>query len=123
MNPRPALHSYVLQLSRKLGRLKRQPLPCAVNARRIYVLPTGVGLFFATLVLVMSLGALNYGNNPALLLALLLAGAGLASALSAHLQLSGVMVPPPPANTRMWPASRSFSMSTMYFRYSTWPPW
>ena len=92
MNPRPALHPYVLQLSRKLGRLKRQPLPCAVNARRIYVLPTGVGLFFATLVLVMSLGALNYGNNPALLLALLLAGAGLASALSAHLQLSGVVV-------------------------------
>ena len=58
MNPRPALHPYVLQLSRKLGRLKRQPLPCAVNARRIYVLPTGVGLFFATLVLVMSLGGM-----------------------------------------------------------------
>ena len=48
MNPHPALHPYVLQLSRKLGRLKRQPLPCAVNARRIYVLPTGVGLFFGS---------------------------------------------------------------------------
>src|SRR6185312_388181 len=33
------------------------------------------------------------------------------------------MVPPPPPNTRMWPAPRSLSMSTMYLKYSTWPPW
>lgn len=63
-----------------------------MDNRRIYVLPTPAGLFFAALVLAMSLGALNYGNNPALLLALLLAGAGLASALAAHLQLSGLVV-------------------------------
>jgi methylmalonyl-CoA mutase len=35
----------------------------------------------------------------------------------------GVIVPPPPPNTRMWPAPRSRSMSTMYLKYSTWPPW
>lgn len=77
---------------RRLNPPRRQPLPCPVDNRRIYVLPTPAGLFFAALVLAMSLGALNYGNNPALLLALLLAGAGLASALAAHLQLSGLVV-------------------------------
>ena len=70
--------------------VQRQALPIPVSARRIYVLPTGMGLFYAGLVLAMTLGALNYGNNPALLLALLLAGIGLASALAAHLQLSGL---------------------------------
>lgn len=70
----------------------RQLLPIAVAARRIYVLPTGMGMFFAVLVLAMTLGALNYANNPALLLALLLAGIGLASALAAHLQLSGLVL-------------------------------
>ena len=51
-----------------------------------------MGLFLAVLVLGMTLGALNYANNPALLLALLVAGAGLASALAAHLQLSGLVI-------------------------------
>src|SRR5690606_18015329 len=36
------------------------------------------------------LGALNYNNNPALLLVLLLAGTALTSLLLAHLQLSGL---------------------------------
>jgi hypothetical protein len=39
------------------------------------VLPTRFGLFVATLLAAMLLGALNYNNNPALLLALLLAAA------------------------------------------------
>lgn len=80
------------QAWRRLNPPRRQSLPCAVDSRRIYVLPTPAGLFFAALVLAMTLGALNYGNNPALLLALLLAGAGLASALAAHLQLSALVV-------------------------------
>ena len=56
----------------------------------MYVLPTRFGLFFALLLLAMGTGALNYNNNPALLLALLLAGAANASLLGAHLQLSGL---------------------------------
>ena len=65
----------------------RQPeqLPMQLNRRRIYVLPTGFGLFLAALLAVMLLGALNYNNNPALLLALLLATTGLASLMAAHL--------------------------------------
>ena len=69
-----------------------EALPVVFDRRRVYVLPTRFGLFYATLLLVMTVGALNYNNNPALLLALLLAGAGLASLVGAHLQLSGLRV-------------------------------
>ena len=64
--------------------------PVKLDRRRVYVLPTRFGLFFAALLFAMLLGALNYNNNPALLLALLLATTGLASLMAAHLQLSGL---------------------------------
>ena len=70
----------------------REALPVRLDRRRIYLLPTRFGLFFAGLLAAMALGALNYNNNPALLLALLLAGAALTSLLLAHLQLSGLEV-------------------------------
>ena len=72
----------------------RQPeaLPVQLGRHRIYVLPTASGLFFAGLLGTMLLGALNFNNNPALLLALLLAGATLASLIAAHMQLSGLQV-------------------------------
>lgn len=47
-----------------------------VGARRIYILPTRYGFIFATLLFLMLLGAVNYGNNPAHLLTFLLAGLG-----------------------------------------------
>lgn len=67
-------------------------LPVRFDRHRIYVLPTRFGLFFAVLLLVMGVGALNYNNNPALLLCLLLAGAGIASLVQAQLQLSGLEI-------------------------------
>ena len=72
----------------------RQPesLPVRLDHRRVYVLPTGFGLFFALLLVGMGLAALNYNNNPALLLGLLLAGAANTSLLAAHLQLTGLQV-------------------------------
>ena len=74
-----------------LARPRRpEALPAQLDRRRIYVLPTGFGLFLAALLSVMLLGALNYNNNPALLLALILATTALASTLHAHLQLSGL---------------------------------
>ncbi|MEO8366655.1 MAG: DUF58 domain-containing protein [Pseudoxanthomonas sp.] len=69
-----------------------ETLPVRLDRRRVYVLPTRFGLFFAALVFAMLLGALNYNNNPALLLALLLGATGLASLIAAHLQLSGLGV-------------------------------
>jgi len=69
-----------------------ETLPVRVDRHRIYVLPTRFGLFFAALLATMAAGALNYNNNPALLLALLLIGAGMASLVAAQLQLSGIDV-------------------------------
>lgn len=47
-----------------------------IGARRIYILPTRYGMIYATLLFLMLLGAVNYGNNPAHLLTFLLAGLG-----------------------------------------------
>lgn len=69
-----------------------EPLPVAIDRRRVYVLPTRFGLFFSALLLGMAIGALNYNNNPALLLCLLLAGAGLASLIRAQMQLTGLRI-------------------------------
>ena len=69
-----------------------EALPAQFDRRRIYVLPTGFGAFYAALLTAMILGALNYNNNPAFLLALLLGGAGLASLIAAQLQLSGLRI-------------------------------
>ena len=71
---------------------RAETLPVLLTRNRIYVLPTRTGLFFALLLGAMLLGALNFNNNPALLLALLLAGASLASLIAAHMQLSGVRI-------------------------------
>lgn len=67
-----------------------EPLPIRIDRRRIYVLPTGFGLFVAVLLAAMLLGALNYNNNPALLLGFVLAAAAHNSLVRAHLTLSGI---------------------------------
>lgn len=69
-----------------------EALPVRFDRRRVYVLPTLFGLFFGALLLAMGVGALNYNNNPALLLCLLLAGAANTSLLAAHLQLTGLSI-------------------------------
>lgn len=85
----PAALRRLLALARPRG---PEALPVRFDRRRIYVLPTRFGLFFAALVAAMFAGALNYNNNPALLLALLLIGAALAGLVSAQLQLTGIAV-------------------------------
>jgi uncharacterized protein (DUF58 family) len=50
-----------------------ETLPIRLHARRVYILPTRFGLVFAVLLVAMLIGALNFNNNPALLLALLVA--------------------------------------------------
>jgi uncharacterized protein (DUF58 family) len=76
-----------------LTRLKRaEPLPIRLDRRRIYVLPTRFGLGFAVLLFVMLLGALNYGNNPALLLTCLLGAAAGASVFAGFRALGGLIL-------------------------------
>lgn len=67
-----------------------EPLPTRIGRNRIYVLPTGFGLFVGGLLLAMLVGGLNYNNNPALLLVFLLAALAHNSLVHAHLILSGV---------------------------------
>lgn len=69
-----------------------EALPVRFDRHRIYVLPTAFGLFFCVVLGAMLIGALNYNNNPALLLALLLGGAAHTGLFSAHLQLSGLAI-------------------------------
>ena len=90
----------------------RQPesLPVRLDRRRVYVLPTRFGLFYGVLLAAMLLGALNYNNNPALLLGLLLAGTGSASTalISSPLNCNWAAIrlaSPAPASSR--PSSRA----------------
>ncbi|MEO8801824.1 MAG: DUF58 domain-containing protein [Rudaea sp.] len=72
-----------------LTRLKQpEALPIRLDRRRIYVLPTRFGLMFSAVLLVMMLGALNYNNNPALLLTCLLGAAGYQSIFQAFRALN-----------------------------------
>jgi uncharacterized protein (DUF58 family) len=67
-----------------LTRLKQaESLPILLNRHRIYVLPTRFGLVLSAVLLVMLLGALNYNNNPALLLTCLLGAASYQSVFQA----------------------------------------
>lgn len=70
----------------------KQPesLPIQITRKRIYVLPTGFGLFIGAMLVTMLVGGLNYNNNPALLLVFLLAGVANNSLVHAHLILSGI---------------------------------
>ncbi|HEX5121684.1 MAG TPA: DUF58 domain-containing protein [Rhodanobacteraceae bacterium] len=74
-----------------LTRLRKpEALPIRLDRRRIYVLPTGFGLGFSLLLFVMLLGALNYANNPALLLTCLFGAAGGASLFSGFRAMNGL---------------------------------
>jgi uncharacterized protein (DUF58 family) len=74
-----------------LTRLKQiETLPILLHRRRIYVLPTRFGLVFSLVLLVMLLGALNYNNNPAMLLTCLLAAAGYQSVFQAFRSIDRV---------------------------------
>ena len=74
-----------------LTRLKQsETLPIALHRHRIYVLPTRFGLLFSAVLLVMLLGALNYNNNPALLLTCLLGAASYQSVFQAFRTLNGL---------------------------------
>jgi uncharacterized protein (DUF58 family) len=74
-----------------LTRLRKpEPLPIRLHQRRIYVLPTGFGLLFGAMLGVMAIGALNYNNNPALLLTSLLGAVAFLSVLAGYRTLDGL---------------------------------
>ncbi len=74
-----------------LTRYRRpESLPIELHRRRIYIVPSGFGISFSVLLLVMLVGALNYANNGALLLTCLLGAASAASMLVTFRNLDGL---------------------------------
>jgi uncharacterized protein (DUF58 family) len=69
---------------------RRESLPIVLHRRRIYIVPTGFGLGFAVILVVMLVGGLNYSNNAALLLTCLLGAATAGSMLTTFRALDGV---------------------------------
>lgn len=74
-----------------LTRLREaEALPIDIHRRRIYVLPSRFGLFFSLLLLAMMVGALNYNNNPALMLVFLIGSSVHTALLRGWLGVSGL---------------------------------
>jgi uncharacterized protein (DUF58 family) len=68
------------------------PDPVDLSGRRIYILPTGLGVAFALMLFAMFLGAMNYGNNLALGLAFVLGSLGLTAMHYCHRNLAAVRI-------------------------------
>src|SRR5262245_2131584 len=66
--------------------------PFTIPSRRVYILPTRIGLFFAGMLFLMFLGAMNYANNLALGLTFMLAGIGLVAMHHCQRNLAGLRV-------------------------------
>jgi len=66
------------------------PDPVRLDRRRIYILPTALGLGYGVMVFAMILGGLNFGNNLGLALAFLLASIGLVAMHHCHGNLVGL---------------------------------
>ncbi|HUA78787.1 MAG TPA: DUF58 domain-containing protein [Dyella sp.] len=71
---------------------RQEELPIELHRRRIYIVPTGFGMAFTLLLLVMLVGSLNYSNNAALLLTCLLGAATSISMLIAFRTLNGLRI-------------------------------
>ena len=70
----------------------RDTLPFEIGNRRIYVLPTRFGFFIGLTLLALTLGALNYNNNGALILSFIIISACNNSLIGAHLTLLGLHI-------------------------------
>jgi uncharacterized protein (DUF58 family) len=83
--------------------------PVRLDRRRIYILPTPLGIAFAVMLLGMLLGGMNYGNNLGLALAFLLASLGVVVMHHCHGTLSGLVL-------RLAATESAFAGSEVQFR-------
>ena len=90
------LSPLLARAERRLPALTRlrppEALPIKLDRKRIYIVPSGYGMIFAVLLLIMLLGALNYNNNAALLLTCVLASVGMTSMLQTFRALDGLQL-------------------------------
>lgn len=66
--------------------------PVTLTGRRIFILPSRLGLGFAFLLLLMLAGAINYNNSLVFALTFLLAGLALTTMLHTYRNLAGITV-------------------------------
>lgn len=66
--------------------------PITLSGRRIYILPTGLGVAFALMIFAMFLGAMNYGNNLALGLGFMLGSLGLTAMHYCHRNIATLRI-------------------------------
>lgn len=87
------LSAYARQWAGEWARRRQGPDddPVLLHRRRIYILPTALGLGYAMSLFGMLLAAMNYNNNMAFALTFLLAGLGLVTMHWCHQNLSGVV--------------------------------
>ena len=83
-----ALHRRIRRWALKRHGISAEPFTIA--GRRIYILPTALGVAFAVMVFAMFLGAMNYANNLALALSFLLGALGLVAMHHCQRNLAGV---------------------------------
>jgi uncharacterized protein (DUF58 family) len=66
--------------------------PLILSGRRIYIVPTALGIAFAFMLFAMFLGAMNYANNLALGLAFMLGALSLTAMHYCHRNLAGLLI-------------------------------
>lgn len=79
------------QLDQRLFRIRRdEALPAVLGHRRIFVLPTAFGIAFATTLVTMLVGSMNYALSLGYALTFLLCGVGIVSMHHAFRNLAGL---------------------------------
>lgn len=91
--PRSFKDSFVRRVRQRVLS-KRGPMtpPFVLEYRHIFVLPTRFGWGFATMLVLMALGGLNFNNNMALMLVFLLGTIAQLTTLIAYRNLSGLKI-------------------------------
>jgi uncharacterized protein (DUF58 family) len=90
LDPRGRLASWARAWARR--RQGADEAPLRLHRRRIYILPTALGVGFGLSLLGMLLAAMNYNNSMAFALTFLLAGLGLVAMHWCHQNLSGLVL-------------------------------
>ena len=67
---------------------------CRLSQRRLYIIPTFTGLLFALVLLLILVGAANYGSSMAFVLVFLLIGVGINAIWLTHANLFGLIIEP-----------------------------
>ena len=70
----------------------RDPATITLTARRVYILPTGVGMVYGLMTFSMLLGSMNYNNNLSFVLTFLLVGLGFVAMHACQRNLVGLEI-------------------------------